>query len=401
MNKDWIEKDFYAILGVTKNTTPEEMKKKYRKLAREFHPDKNPGDKKAEAKFKEVSEAYDVLSDPAKRSEYDEAKSAFGSGGFRSGGFGSGGFGSGGFGTGGSGRGGAYDVNYEDLFGGDQGGFGDFLGGMFNRGGNQRSRQPKRGVDMESTVTLSFDDSLDGVTLPLRLTEDASCTMCHGTGAKAGTTPSVCSTCGGSGQVSRNAGGFAFAEPCPTCQGRGLYVEEPCTLCHGTGRGKKMRTVQARIPAGVKDGSRIRLKGKGGPGERGGPSGDLFIKVTVAADKLFTRKGDNLSVTVPVTFAEAALGAEIQVPVPRGGTVNMRIPAGTTTGRTFRIKGKGMRGKDGTNHDVLAAVEVAVPQNLSPDAISALVAYAAATVDHDPRKDIYTMASKASKTSSP
>lgn len=239
MNKDWIEKDFYAILGVTKNTTPEEMKKKYRKLAREFHPDKNPGDKKAEAKFKEVSEAYDVLSDPAKRSEYDEAKSAFGSGGFRSGGFGSGGFGSGGFGTGGSGRGGAYDVNYEDLFGGDQGGFGDFLGGMFNRGGNQRSRQPKRGVDMESTVTLSFDDSLDGVTLPLRLTEDASCTVCHGTGAKAGTTPSVCSTCGGSGQVSRNAGGFAFAEPCPTCQGRGLYVEEPCTLCHGTGRGKK------------------------------------------------------------------------------------------------------------------------------------------------------------------
>ena len=252
---------------------------------------------------------------------------------------------------------------------------------------------------MESTVTLSFADSLDGVTLPLRLSEDAPCTMCHGTGAKAGTTPSVCPTCGGNGQVSRNAGGFAFAEPCPTCQGRGLFVEDPCTLCHGTGRGKKTRTVQARIPAGVKDGSRIRLKGKGAPGERGGPNGDLFIKVTVTADKLFTRKGDNLSVTVPVTFAEAALGAEIEVPVPRGGTVNMRIPAGTTTGRTFRIKGKGIRGKDGKNHDVLAAVEVSVPQNLSADAKSALEAYAAATVDHDPRKDIYALGGKSAKSS--
>jgi molecular chaperone DnaJ len=388
MNKDWIEKDFYAILGVTKDATPEEMKKKYRKLARELHPDKNPGDKKAEEKFKEVSEAYDVLSDSAKRAEYDEARSLFASGAYGP---------QGGFGGGRGG--GGYNVNYEDLFGGDQSGFGDFLGGLFNRGGGQRTRQPRRGADMESTVTLSFADSLDGVTLPLRLSEDAPCTMCHGTGAKAGTTPSVCPTCGGNGQVSRNAGGFAFAEPCPTCQGRGLFVEDPCTLCHGTGRGKKTRTVQARIPAGVKDGSRIRLKGKGAPGERGGPNGDLFIKVTVTADKLFTRKGDNLSVTVPVTFAEAALGAEIEVPVPRGGTVNMRIPAGTTTGRTFRIKGKGIRGKDGKNHDVLAAVEVSVPQNLSADAKSALEAYAAATVDHDPRKDIYALGGKSAKSS--
>ena len=397
MNKDWIEKDFYATLGVTKDSTPEEMKKKYRKLARELHPDKNPGDKKAEEKFKEVSEAYDVLSDSAKRAEYDEARSLFASGGYGP----QGGFGGGGFGGGRGG--GGYNVNYEDLFGGDQSGFGDFLGGLFNRGGGggQRTRQPKRGTDMESTATLSFEDSLDGVTLPLRLSEDAPCTMCHGTGAKAGTTPSVCPTCGGNGQVSRNAGGFAFAEPCPTCQGRGLYVEDPCTLCHGTGRGKKTRTVQARIPAGVKDGSRIRLKGKGGPGERGGPNGDLFIKVAVTPDKYFTRKGDNLSVTVPVTFAEAALGAEIDVPVPRGGTVNMRIPAGTTTGRTFRIKGKGIRGKDGKNHDVLASVEVSVPQNLSADAKSALEAYAAATTDHDPRKDIYTMVGKPTKASNP
>jgi molecular chaperone DnaJ len=397
MNKDWIEKDFYASLGVAKDATPEEMKKKYRKLARELHPDKNPGDKKAEDKFKEVSEAYDVLSDPTKRQEYDEARALFASGGYGPRG-GAGGFGAGGFG---GGRGGGYNVNYEDLFGGDQGGFGDFLGGLFNRGGTTRSRQPRRGSDLESSATLSFADSLDGVTLPLHLSEDAPCTMCHGTGAKAGTTPSVCPTCGGNGQVSRNAGGFAFAEPCPTCQGRGLYVEDPCTLCHGSGRGKKTRKVQARIPAGVKDGSRIRLKGKGTPGEQGGPNGDLFIKVTVTPDKLFARKGDNLTVTMPVTFAEAALGADIAVPVPRGGTVNMRIPAGTTTGRTFRIKGKGIRGKDGKNHDVLAVVEVAVPQNLNAEAKSALEAYAAATSDHDPRKDVYALAGATPNASTP
>jgi len=388
MNKDWLEKDFYASLGVAKDATPDEMKKKYRKLARELHPDKNPGDKKAEDKFKEMSEAYDVLSDPAKRKEYDEARELFASGGYSPGG---GGFGGGGFG------GGGYNVNYEDLFGGDQGGFGDFLGGMFNRGrtGGRRSPQPRRGADMESSATLSFEDSLDGVTLPLRLSEDAPCTMCHGTGAKAGSTPSVCPTCGGNGQVSRNAGGFAFAEPCPTCHGRGLYVDDPCTLCHGSGRGKKTRTVQARIPAGVKDGSKIRLKGKGSPGENGGPSGDLFIKVRVTPDKLFTRKGDNLSIEVPVTFHEAALGADIAVPVPRGGTVKVRIPAGTANGRAFRIKGKGIRGKNGVNHDVLAVVEVAVPENLSEEARAALDAFAAATVDHDPRQEAFASHAKA------
>lgn len=390
MNKDWIEKDFYASLGVSKDATPEEMKKKYRKLARELHPDKNPGDKKAEDKFKAMSEAYDVLSDPEKRREYDEARALFASGGYSPGGFGGAG------GRGGSSRGaGNYNVNYEDLFGADQGGFGDFLGGLFNRGGGTtRTRQPRRGADQETSATLSFADSLDGVTVPIRLAEDVPCTLCHGTGAKSGTTPSVCPTCGGNGQVSRNAGGFAFAEPCPTCQGRGLYVEDPCTLCHGSGRGKSTRTVQARIPAGVKDGSRIRLKGKGAPGENGGPNGDLFIRVAVTPHPLFTRKGDNLSVTVPVTFTEAALGADIAIPVPRGGTVNMRIPAGTANGRTFRIKGKGIRGKDTKNHDVLAVVDVAVPQKLSAEAKSALEAFAEATADHDPRKDLYAMGVK-------
>jgi len=386
MNKDWLEKDFYAVLGVSKDASADEMKKKYRKLARELHPDKNPGDAKAEARFKEVSEAYDVLSDPEKRKEYDEARALFASGGFGGGGFGGGGFG-----------GGQYNINIEDLFGQDSGGFGDFLGGVFNRGrGGGRARQPRRGQDLESDLTLSFDDALDGVTVPLRLSSDGACTTCKGTGARAGTVPRMCPTCDGSGQTARNAGGFAFAEPCPTCKGRGLYVEDPCPGCRGSGRGVSTRTVQARIPAGVKDGSRIRLKGKGAPGERGGPAGDLFVKVTVTPHPVFGRKGENITVDVPVTFAEAALGADISVPTPRGEAVKVRIPAGTANGRTFRVRGKGVRGKDGKNGDVLATVHVAVPQNMSSEAREALEKFAEATAAEDHRKDLFTMSGGAS-----
>lgn len=378
MNKEWLEKDFYAVLGVSKDVTAGELKKKYRKLARELHPDKNPGDKAAESRFKEVSEAYDVLSDPAKRKEYDEARALFASGGFAPGGFGGGG--------------GQYNVNMEDLFGQDSGGFGDFLGGLFNRGGGQRARGPRRGQDLESELRLSFDDSLDGVTVPLRLSSEGACATCHGTGAKAGTVPKMCPTCGGSGQVSQNAGGFAFAEPCPTCRGRGLYAEDPCTVCRGSGRGVSTRTVQARIPAGVKDGARIRLKGKGAPGERGGAAGDLYVKVSITPHPVFGRKGDNITVDVPVTFAEAALGADIPVPTPRGESVKIRIPAGATNGRTFRVRGKGIRGKDGKNGDVLATITVAVPQNMSAEAREALEQFARFTSGDDPRKDLFDMA---------
>lgn len=386
MNKEWLEKDFYKVLGVSKDVTADELKKTYRKLARELHPDKNPGDKAAESRFKEVSEAYDVLSDPAKRKEYDEARALFASGGFAPGGFGGGGYGGGGFG------GGQYNVNMEDLFGQDSGGFGDFLGGLFNRGGGQRARGPRRGQDLESELTLSFDDSLDGVTVPLRLSSDGACTACHGTGAKAGTVPKMCPTCGGSGQVSQNAGGFAFAEPCPTCRGRGLYAEDPCTVCRGSGRGVSTRTVQARIPAGVKNGARIRLKGKGGAGERGGAAGDLYVKVSITPHPVFGRKGDNITVDVPVSFAEAALGADIPVPTPRGESVKIRIPAGATNGRTFRVRGKGIRGKDGKNGDVLATINVAVPQNMSSEAREALEQFAQLSASDDPRKDLFTMA---------
>ena len=379
MNKDWLEKDFYKVLGVDKGASADEIKKKYRKLARELHPDKNPGDAKAEERFKEVSEAYDVLSDDKKRAEYDEARTLFASGG---------GYGGGGFGGGGFGGGTTYD--FGDVFGADEGGLGDILGGIFNRGrgGGRRAQAPRRGQDVESEITLGFNDALEGVTVPLRLASDAACDSCKGTGARAGTVPRVCPNCQGSGQTTRNAGGFAFAEPCGACAGRGLIVDDPCPTCHGSGRGVSTRTVQARIPAGVKDGARIRLKGKGAPGERGGPHGDLYVIVHVSAHPVFGRKGDNLTVTVPVTFAEAALGGQVVVPTPGGGTVTLKIPAGTSNGRTFRVRGKGVTRKDGTKGDLLASVEVIVPSGMSDEAREALERFAEASGTEDPRKDL-------------
>ena len=382
MNKDWLEKDFYASLGVSKDAAADEIKKKYRKLARELHPDKNPDNPKAEEKFKEVSEAYDVLSDADKRREYDEARAMFASGGFGPGGYGAGAPG-----------GGSYNVNMDDLFGGQGGDFSDLLGGIFNRGrGGARSPQPRRGDDLETELNLSFDDALDGVTVPLNLRTEAACDSCRGTGAKPGTMPHTCPSCGGQGQVARNAGGFAFPETCPTCRGRGQLIDDPCTACRGAGRAMKTRTVQARIPAGVKDEARIRLAGKGSPGERGGPAGDLMVNIHVASHPLFTRKGDNIVFTAPVTFSEAALGSQITVPTPRDGNVTLKIPAGTTTGKTFRVKGKGIKRKDGKQGDVLVTVEVAVPQKLTDEARKALETYAGLTEDHDPRRDLMTLA---------
>ncbi len=386
MNKDWLEKDFYAVLGVSKDATPAEIKKKYRSLARELHPDKNPGDKAAEERFKAVSEANDILSDEAKRKEYDEARSLFAGGG--------GPFASGGRG----GFGGGAQYNVEDLFGQGSGGFGEFLGGLFNRG---RTPTPRRGQDLESSLTLSFDDALDGITVPLRLSSEAPCAVCHGTGARAGTVPRVCPTCEGTGQTARNAGGFAFSDPCVTCRGRGLFVDDPCPTCHGSGRGLSSRTVQARIPAGVKDGSRIRLKGKGGPGEKGGPAGDLLIDITVTAHPVFARKGDNITVAVPVTFVEAALGADVRVPTPRSGSVTVKVPAGTANGRTFRVRGKGIRRKDGTNGDLLVTVEVTVPATLTEEAAAALREFAVAADGHDPRAELFALAQGAGARSSP
>jgi molecular chaperone DnaJ len=278
---------------------------------------------------------------------------------------------------------------------GGSGGFSDVFGGLFNRGGGGARQRARRGADVESTVTLSFDEALEGVTLPLRLTSEAPCQVCSGTGARNGTTPRVCPSCDGVGQVNRNAGGFAMPEPCRACRGRGLVVDDPCPNCTGSGRAPSTRTVQARIPAGVKNGAKIRLRGKGAPGESGGEAGDLLIVVTVTPHPVFGRDGDNLTVAVPVRFDEAVLGGDIAVPTPGGGTVTLRLPEGTQSGRVMRVRGKGVRRKDGTKGDLLVTVDVAVPSKVSQEARDALKAYADSTADHDPRADLMARAKKA------
>jgi molecular chaperone DnaJ len=384
--KDWIEKDFYKVLGVAKDAKPEDIKKAYRKLARENHPDQNPGNPEAERRFKEVSEANDVLSSESKRKEYDEARKLFGGGGFR--------FprSSGGASTGGP--------SVDDLFrqAGDSN-FSDLFGGLFNGAGTGRttrtssSRGPRRGSDVEGEVTVDFVQAIEGVTVGMQMVSDAACAECHGTGAKAGTVPKVCPTCEGSGmQTSTSGGVFAVTEPCRDCRGRGMVVDDPCPVCHGSGRGKSTRTMQVRIPAGVTDGSRIRLKGKGGTGENGGAPGDLYVVVHVRSHAVFGRKGDNLTLTAPVTFNEAALGAEIEVPTLNGGPVTLRIPAGTPNGRTFRVRGKGVTKRDGSKGDLLVSVEVTVPEALNEQAKAALSSYGEAVGTTNPRAKLFAQA---------
>ncbi|MDR0847666.1 MAG: molecular chaperone DnaJ [Propionibacteriaceae bacterium] len=374
--QDWLEKDYYAVLGLKKDATPDQIKKAFRKLARENHPDQNK-DPQAEKRFKEVTEANDILSDPDKRKEYDEARSLFGSGGFR---FPGSGGGSTGFSQG-------QGINLDDLLGGAGGGIGDIFGNLFGGSSRSTSRGPRRGQDAEAEATLSFHDAAHGSTVSLRLTSETACDACHGTGAKAGTNPRVCPTCQGSGMTARSSGAFAVSQPCETCHGRGLIIDDPCPVCHGTGRGDSSRTIQVRIPAGVTDGQRIRIKGKGGPGGNGGAAGDLYVFVHVTPDKLFSRTGDNLAITVPVTYAEATLGAAIDVPTLDGGRVTLKIPAGTKSGRTFRAKGKGIDGKSGTT-DLLVTVEVVVPSHLSAEAKAALEAYENLAQEGNPREHL-------------
>lgn len=374
--KDWLEKDYYAVLGVSKDATPEDIKKAYRALARDYHPDKNPGDEASEAKFKEVSEANDVLSDPKKRREYDEARSLFGSGAFRR--------------SAGGGGGVPFDVS--DLFGPSGasrgGGLGDLFGAMFGAGpgGARRPAGPARGGDIETEATLEFAEAAHGVTVPLRLHAPGVCDTCRGTGAKRGTMPRTCPLCLGTGLVTRNQGAFSFSEPCRECQGSGSVVDEKCPDCRGTGGVTKTRTMHVKIPAGVSDGQRIRLKGKGQPGQRGGPPGDLYVVVHVAPHGIFARKGDNLTLTVPVTFPEAALGTEIKVPTLEG-SVTLRVPPGTRSGRTLRVRDRGVTRSDGTSGDLLVTIEVVVPQKLNDAAKKALAAYAAA-MPENPRQEL-------------
>ncbi|HLB38860.1 MAG TPA: molecular chaperone DnaJ [Actinomycetota bacterium] len=352
--REWFDKDYYAVLGVPKNASHAEIKKAYRKLAQKHHPDANQGNAAAEERFKEVSAAYDVLSDEKKRASYDKARE-MGPGGF--GGVpGAGGPGGGFGGFGGQGPGGVrFETADVDL--------GDLLGGMFGGGGRGRGRAQRRGADLETEVTLSFEDAMAGVTLPVTLTGPAPCTTCHGSGAAPGTQPVPCANCGGSGQVAVNQGFFSMAQTCPSCQGSGRLIQSPCATCGGAGAQRRKRTIQVKIAPGVKDGARIRLAGKGESAGSGGTAGDLFVRVHVQPHRVFGRRGDDLTVDLPVTFPEAALGANVQVPT-MNGAVTLKVPAGTPTGKTFRIKGKGAPRKTG-HGDLLATVVVDVPTKLS------------------------------------
>lgn len=366
--RDWMDKDFYGELGVSSDASDVEIKKAYRKLARELHPDANPGDSKAEARFKSVSEAHGVLADPAKRKEYDEARSLFAAGGGR--------------GFAGPSGAGAQDFDLNDLFGSaggagfqtSGGGFGDLFGGLFSRGAHPGASRPQRGSDVETEVRLDFAEATKGAVVPLRLTSPAPCTTCHGSGAKPGTHPRTCPTCAGAGVVTRNQGAFGFSEPCRDCRGTGSLVDEPCPDCRGTGATTRTRTITVRVPSGVDDGQRIRLSGQGEAGLRGAPSGDLFVTVHVNAHRVFRRDGDNLTLAVPVSFAELALGATLSVPT-LDGRVGVKVPAGTADGRTLRVRGRGVSRRDGTAGDLLVTVEVAVPKTLDDAAQEALRAY--------------------------
>ena len=328
-------KSLYEVLGVSKNASPAELKKAYRKLVREVHPDRNPG---SEERFKEVQGAYDVLSDPEKRKQYDRFGSTNGQP-------------AGGAGT-------TFDFGDFDL--------GDIFGGIFNRGGGrQQPQRGQRGNDVEVEVGVSFEDALQGVqtTVPVQL--ELACHTCHGTGAAPGTAPKQCPECHGSGVVATSQGLFALQQPCPRCRGMGSIVETPCPTCRGAGRERRTKRYTVKIPAGVKDGTRIKLKGKGEAGFGGAAAGDLYVVTRVEPSKIYERRGDDLVVVVPVSFPTAALGGSVEAPTP-GGPVSLKIPAGTEDGKLLRIKGRGApRLKGDGQGDVLARVRIEVPKRIS------------------------------------
>jgi molecular chaperone DnaJ len=341
----------YEVLGVPKTASDDEIKKAYRKLARENHPDRNPGDDSAEERFKEVQTAYDILSDPEKRRAYD----SFGAMGGRA-------AGSPGFGG----------TRFEEFNLGD---LGDLLGGMFGGGARQTARRPVRGDDLEARVRISFEDSLAGVQVRVPVEVDSACSACHGTGAEPGTSPVVCPECSGRGVVSEAQGLFAFSQPCPRCHGNGSIVESPCRRCRGTGRERVTKRFSVKVPPGSKTGTRIRLKGKGEAGLNGGPAGDLYVVVGVDPSPLFQRRGSDLVLDVPVTYAEAALGASVEIPTP-DGPVSLKLPAGTEAGKLLRVKGRGAPHLKGNGRgDLLARVKVTVPKKLSKAEREALEEY--------------------------
>jgi molecular chaperone DnaJ len=371
-------KSLYDTLGVPKNATADEIKKAYRKLARQFHPDKNPGDAQAEERFKEVQGAYDVLSDDEKRKAYDRFGSANGRG------------------TGGGpgpGAGAWENVDFGDFD------LGDIFGSIFNRGGGggaaggrarQQQQRGQRGADVEAVVNLSFEDSLKGVETTIPVSLETSCHECGGTGAQPGTSPVICPECQGRGVRAESQGLFSISQPCPRCRGAGTVIESPCPNCKGSGRERRTKRYTVRIPAGVKDGTQIRLKGKGEAGYGGGPAGDLIVVSRVEPSKVFARRGEHdLEIEVPVTYPEAALGASVEVPTPYGERVSLKVPAGTEDGKLLRVRGHGAPKLKGTGKgDLIARLHVTVPKKLSKKEKEALEALRKANHD-DPREALF------------
>ncbi|MFA5800927.1 MAG: molecular chaperone DnaJ [Thermoleophilia bacterium] len=356
--------DLYKIIGVDKGASQADIKKAYRKLARKYHPDANPDDKSAESKFKEISAAYDVLSDPGKRKQYDAGPAFYGSGG--------------------PGAGQGFDPSmFRDIFRGAQGAGGQGRAGaggfssifdMFGGGGGGAA--PERGSDLTYILNLSFDDALKGFTTKIAVDKNIQCSACHGVGAEPGTSPVTCPDCGGRGVIAQNQGFFALSQPCMRCHGRGSIIEKPCHRCSGTGMVRATKKYTVKIPAGMRSGSKIRLKGKGQPSAQGGHPGDLYVKVEVAPSQMFHRRGDDLIITLPVSFPEAALGARVEVPTTNGN-ISLKIPEGTQNGRMLRVKDKGApRLKEGGNGDLLVKVKLVVPTDLTKAQKEAIENYA-------------------------
>jgi molecular chaperone DnaJ len=361
----------YDTLGVKKGASPDEVKKAYRKLAARYHPDKNPGDASAEEKFKEVQNAYDVLSDPDKRKQYDRFGSENGRPGFDPRNYDFSG-------------GGNYTIN-------DLGDLGDLFGGLFNRGGTRTQRRPpERGADIEVAVNVSFGDSLRGLETKIPVEVTTACRECGGTGAQPGTAPVICPECNGRGVVSESQGLFALSQPCPRCRGNGTVVEKPCAKCGGSGRERRTKRYTVKIPAGVKDGTRIRLKGKGELGANGGPPGDLNVITRVEPSKLFQRRGADLVIEVPVTYAEAALGATVEVPTPFGERLSLKVKPGAQDGQLLRMRGHGAPKLGGKGRgDLLARLRLTVPKKLSKKEREAIEALRKASPEN-PREALFS-----------
>ena len=370
------KRDYYEVLGVTRGATADEIKKSYRKLAVKYHPDKNPGDKAAEDKFKELGEAYEVLSDADKRSAYDR----FGHAAFQQGG---------GFGGGAGGMHDPFDI-FREVFGAGRGGGGGIFESIFGEtmGGDGQDRGGRgRGSDLRYDLQITFGEAARGVEKEIDIPKLQACDTCHGNGAEPGSKVTTCPTCAGHGQVAVTRGFFNIAQTCPRCRGAGQIIEKPCHTCHGEGRVEKTSKIKIKIPAGVEDGTRLRSSGQGEGGVRGGPPGDLYVVLHVEAHDIFQREGTDLFCSVPISFAKAALGGEVKVPTLEGSAV-LKVPAGTQTGKVFRLRGKGMPEVHGRGvGDLHVKLYVEVPTKLNPVQRGHLQAFADACDEHAPPEE--------------